>query len=81
MADQNGGPILRSKHSPGHGNVVFQRNGGILDDADVKAILRQNVVNALPTRAIHEAAMHKNDICRSVFCHSPNGCKWRTNES
>jgi hypothetical protein len=44
------------------GHISHQRNGRILDDSDVEAVLLQNVIDTPPAGAVHEASVDKNDI-------------------
>jgi hypothetical protein len=47
-------------HTIRRGDVALERKRRILDDADVVAILLQEAVDRLPSRAIHETAVNKN---------------------
>src|ERR687885_267351 len=61
MANENDWFALRSDDMPGRGDVPCKRNGGILDDSDAVAIPLQAAVDALPVRAVYEAAVDEND--------------------
>jgi hypothetical protein len=50
------------------GSYIFLKGGlRFLDDADVEAILDQNVVNALPTRTIRPGAVYQNNIPNAML--------------
>src|SRR5258707_5844359 len=66
MANENCRSILRCKNSPGNRNVVLQRNCWILNNADLVAVALQDLVNALPSRAIHKTTMDQNDVCHNL---------------
>ena len=55
------GSLAASIDPLGHGNVVGERERRILDDADVVAVLRQVLVDALPAGAVHETAVDEDD--------------------
>jgi len=43
-------------------DVVSQRRGRVLYDADAVPIIVQDLVDARPARAIHESAVNENDV-------------------
>jgi len=61
MAHEDHRTRLRGNHSPGDGDIVVERDCRILDDADPVPILLQDVVNALPTRTVHEPTVDEHD--------------------
>ena len=62
VADENDRLALRVDDALGRGHVAFERQRRILDDADVVAVLLQDVVDALPAGAVHETAVNENDV-------------------
>jgi len=62
VSDQNARPILLTKDALRSGDIVFKGGLRLLDDADVIAILDQNVVNALPAGTICPGTVNENDI-------------------
>jgi hypothetical protein len=61
VAYENYRSLLRSNNAPSDGNIVFQRHRLILDNTDAIAILLEDVVDALPAGAVHEATVDEND--------------------
>src|SRR5229473_6573010 len=68
VADENCRPVLRCKSSLGSRHVALQRYRGVLDDADIVAVLFQDTVDALPARAVHKSTVDQNDV---VHCSLP----------
>ena len=64
LADENDVPVLLIKHALRGCNVLIQACQWLLDDADMKAVAGQDVINAAPARTIHERAMDKHDVAR-----------------
>ena len=62
MSDQNAGSILLSEHALGSSHIVFKGGLRFLNDADVVAILNQNIVNAFPAGTICPGTVHQNDV-------------------
>jgi hypothetical protein len=54
VAYENCRPVLGCKNALGNRHVVLERYCGILDDADIVAVLLQRVVDAFPSRAVHK---------------------------
>src|SRR4029077_7933203 len=62
MSDKNARSILLSKDALRGSYIFFKGRLRLLDDADVIAILHQNVVNAFPARTICPGTVNQNDI-------------------
>jgi hypothetical protein len=62
VTDKNARCILHSKNSLRGSNVVVEGGFRFLDDADVVAILDQDVVNALSARTIRPGTVNQNNI-------------------
>ena len=62
VANQDDWSVLRVNDAPGGLDVVGQRRCRVLDDADVVAVPRQDIVYILPAGAIDEASVDKNNI-------------------
>jgi hypothetical protein len=67
MTDKDARSILLSKDTFGRSHVVFKRSFRLLDDADVVAVLDENVVNAFPARTICPGTMHQNNIPNAML--------------
>jgi hypothetical protein len=67
------GGMLRSpicseaRMQAGCGHIVFKGGLRLLDDADVVAILDQNLVNAFPTGTICPGTVNENDIPNAML--------------
>ena len=57
VSDKNARPILLSEDALRGSHILFKRRLRLLDDADVVAVLDENVVNAFPARAIGPCAL------------------------
>src|SRR5258708_28612281 len=62
VRDKNARSVLKSKGAFGGSHIVFKRSFRFLDDADVVAILDQDVVNTLPAGAIRPGTVNQNNI-------------------
>src|SRR6266478_7643021 len=62
VSNQNARPVLLSKDALGGSHVVSKRRFGLLDDADVVAILDKDVVNTFPARTIRPSAVNQDNI-------------------
>src|SRR6185436_6978643 len=62
VTDQDRRTYLLIEDQIGRGHVALQRNGRILDDADVETVLLEDVVEASPARAVNEGAVNQNDV-------------------
>ena len=62
VADENHWATLRSNNALRRGDIVGQRYRRILNDAHRVAVLRQDLIDAFPTRAVHEATVDENDV-------------------
>ncbi len=69
VADKNRGAVLLRQHASRDRDVVGQRRRRILDDAHVMAVLLQDRVDRLPSRAVHKTAMNENDVDRVCAVH------------
>src|ERR1700689_3530045 len=67
MSDKNARTILQSEDAFGGGNVVFKGRLRFLDDADIVAVLDENIVNALPPRTIGPRAVDQNNIPNAML--------------
>jgi hypothetical protein len=65
MSDKNAWPILLSKDAPGGSHIFYEGCLRLLDDADVEAILNENVVNAFPAGTICPGTMNQNNVPNS----------------
>src|SRR5438552_3877467 len=75
MPDQDDGARLGGDYQLGRVHISRQRNGRILHDADVEAVLLQDVIDTPPAGAVHEASMDENDIVDLWHCSSlPINC-------
>src|SRR5262249_51954704 len=76
---EDDGTILRRNHELGRGDVVAQRLGRVLNDADVIAIPLEDPVNGGPTGSVHEPAVNQHDAYRMIRFHDiawSNGHAW-----
>src|SRR5580700_4112239 len=62
VTDQNAGCVLQSKNALRSGDIFLERCLRLLDDADVVAIVAQDVVNAFPAGTICPGAVNQNNI-------------------
>src|SRR6267142_1204592 len=62
VSDKNARSILESKDALRGRHIFFKGRLRLLDDADVVAILDQNVVNAFPAGTICPGTVNQNDI-------------------
>jgi hypothetical protein len=62
VSDRNARSILLGKDALRSGDIFFKGCLGLLDDADVIAILDKNVVNAFPAGTIGSGTVNQNDI-------------------
>jgi len=60
VSDKNARSILLSKDALRSGDIFLERRQRFLNDADVVAILDENVVNALPARTICPGTVNQN---------------------
>ncbi len=67
MTDKNARSILLSKDTLGGSHVFFERSFRLLHDADVVAILDENVVNTLPAGTIGPSTVNENDIPNAML--------------
>jgi hypothetical protein len=62
MSDKNARPILLSKDAPRGSHIILKGRLWLLDNADVVAILDENVENAFPARTIRPGPVNQNNI-------------------
>ena len=62
MSDENARSILLSNNALGRSDIFFKGRLRLLDDADLVAILDENVVNAFPARTIGPGTVNQNNI-------------------
>jgi hypothetical protein len=69
VAGQHGRPVLTLQDPPGDLGVAFQRQCRVLHDADVVAVLAQQLVKLPPAGAVDEAAVDEDDVscCTHLF--------------
>jgi hypothetical protein len=67
MSDKNAWSILLREDALGGSHIFFERRLGLLDDADVVAILDQDVVNAFPARTIRPRTVDENNITNAML--------------
>src|ERR1700755_1987621 len=82
MTDEDDRPARAGNDALRHGYVVSERCRRVLDDADLVAILLQDLVHVFPTRTVDETAMDQNDGtegggCNAVHNSSPVLFVWR----
>jgi hypothetical protein len=61
VANENDVPPGCCDCAPCHGHVIRDRNGGILNDDDIEAVLLQDDIDRLPAGAVDEAAVDENN--------------------
>ncbi len=62
VADQDDRAVLSGNGALGDGNVVFQRDGRVLHDRHLIAVLGEDVVDAFPAGAVDETAVDQQDV-------------------
>jgi hypothetical protein len=62
VPDQDHGARLGINDQLGSADISRERDRRILHDADVKAVLLQDVIDTPPAGAVYEASMDENDI-------------------
>src|ERR1700733_6003179 len=67
MTDKNAPSVLLRKDALGGSHIFFKGCLRLLDDADVVAILDQDVVNAFPARTIRPRTVDKNNIPNAML--------------
>jgi len=67
VSDENAWSILLREDSFRRGHIVFKGGLRLLDDADVVAILDQNLVNAFPAGTICPGTVNENDIPNAML--------------
>jgi hypothetical protein len=67
MSDKNALAILLSNDALCSGDIIFEGSLRLLNDADVVAILDQNVVDAFPTGTICPGAVNQNNIPNAML--------------
>jgi hypothetical protein len=73
MTDENDRAGLQVDNQPGRSDVAGKRKRGDLNNADVEAVLLENVVDARLAGAIHESTVNQYDIVDPVhWVSSPN---------
>ena len=66
VPDQDNGARLGINYHSGSARISRQRDRRILHDADVEAVLFQDVINASPAGAVHKTAVDKDNILYSA---------------
>ena len=61
MTNEDGRLVLRVDDALGRGNVAFERESRILDNADAVTVLSQKAVDTLPARAVDETPVNQNN--------------------
>ena len=67
VSDKNALSILLSEDALRRGDIFLKEGLRLLDDADVVAILDQNVVNAFPAGTIRPGAVNQNNIPNAML--------------
>jgi len=62
VADEERRAVHLVEHLLGGGDVAVERDRRVLDDADVESVLREEVVDAFPAGAVHEAAVNQGHV-------------------
>src|SRR6266536_297263 len=71
MSDEDYRAGLSVNNAFGYGDIIGERYRRILNDRDSVAVLPQNVIDALPTRAVHKATVHQNHcLCSQTWSFS-----------
>src|ERR1700682_6292157 len=68
MPDENYGASLSVNNALSRSDIVGERCRRILNDRDRVAVLPQNVIDALPTRAVHKTTVHQDYRLCSQTC-------------
>ena len=68
VSDENHRTVLVVEDPLGGGHIPFEGQRGVLDDGDVVPVVREQVVDAPPARAVNEPAVHENNIS-GVWIH------------
>jgi hypothetical protein len=61
VADQDDRVLGLGDGLAGRRGVTLQGDGRVLDDEDLKALLRQELVDRTPARGVDEGAVHEHD--------------------
>src|ERR1700720_2284796 len=67
LSDKNAQSVLKIEGPLGGSHLFFKRRLRLLNDADVVAILHENVVNALPAGTICPGTMNQNNIPNAML--------------
>jgi len=67
MSDENARSILLVDDTLRGSHIFFKGRLGLLDDADVVAILNENVVNAFPTGTICLGTVNQNNVSNAML--------------
>ena len=67
MSDEDARPILLSQDALRRSHIFFKGRLRLLDNADVVAILNQNVINAFPTGTICPGTVNQNDVANAIL--------------
>src|ERR1700682_5934421 len=68
MPDENYGASLSVNNALSRSDIVGERCRRILNDRDRVAVLPQDVIDALPTRAVHKTTVHQDNRLCSQTC-------------
>src|SRR6266849_8048216 len=68
MSDEDYRAGLSVNNAFGYGDIIGERYRRILNDRNCVAVLPQNVIDALPTRAVDKTAVHQNHCLCSQTC-------------
>ncbi len=62
VAHQDHRTALGVDHLAGRRRIAGERQGGVLHDGDVEAVLLEDVVDPAPPGAVHEPAVDQDDV-------------------
>src|SRR5262245_33834923 len=68
MSDEDDRLGLAREHAPGRRYVVCERGGRVLHDADCVAVFLEELVDLLPARSVHEAAVYQDNRYGHFSC-------------
>ena len=68
MSNENARAILKSKNALRGGDVVLKSRLWFLNDADVEAVLDEDVVNTFPAGAVCPGTVDQNNVPNGEWC-------------
>src|SRR6266705_2729831 len=71
MSDEDYRAGLIVNNAFGYGDIIGERYRRILNDRNCVAVFSQDVIDALPTRAVHKTTVHQdNGLCSQTWSFS-----------